>query len=107
MASTRQICLLLIHSTLGIIFNSYILSFWMNKDRWNMLYLLFVFFSRAISLTKMRLIHFQGLDQLVFMLIWGLASVVAGQAEQSVSQHTEDVKGNLISGRDFRVTIDK
>ena len=55
----------------------------------------------------MRLSYSQGLDQLVCMLILGLASVVNGHADESVSQYTEDVKGNLISGRDFRVTIYK
>ena len=36
-----------------------------------------------------------------------MASGVKGEVDESVSQHTEDVKGNLISGRDFRVTINK
>jgi hypothetical protein len=63
-------------------------------DRWNMCHLLFIFF----------------LEQLVLlstMLILGPASTVNGEVEESVSQHTEDVKGNIISCRDFRIRIDK
>ena len=56
----------------------------------------------------MRLSYSQCLDQLGYLLAMvSLAITVNGEVDESVSQHTEDVKGNLISGRDFRVTINE
>ena len=57
----------------------------------------------------MRLRYSKGLAQLIFLVttLLCMASGVKGEVDESVSQHTEDVKGNLISGRDFRVRMKK